>query len=104
MIRTTVMLPEETHAHLRRLARRRGVPLAALIRGALTDVVESEPPPRLSFIGAADDVDAGDFTAASTADMLPPIMPPVSDPPSAEEVAYYRRLADERERQAADSC
>ncbi len=93
MIRTTVMLPDETHARLQRIARRRGVPLAGLIRGALTDVVESEARPTLSFIGVAD-VDPGDFDAASTAEVVPPIRPPVSEA-TPEELEELRRRADE---------
>lgn len=94
MIRTTVMLPEDTHRRLRHVARRRGVPLAAVIRHALTELAESESS-KLSFIGAVD-VDPGDFSGASTAEMLPPLTPFRSDPPTPEEVEHFRRLADER--------
>jgi len=97
MIRTTVMLPEETHERLRRLAKRRGVPLAALIREALNDFAEAAKPEPPSFIGAVS-IDAGDF-AASTAETLPPITPPVSQA-TPEEIEHFQRLADERAREA----
>lgn len=95
MIRTTVMLPEETHARLRRVARRRGVPLAVVVRDALTEVAESETHKTLSFIGSVS-ADPGDFTAASTAETLPPLTPFRSDPPTPAEVERFRRLADKR--------
>lgn len=98
MIRTTVMLPEETHERLRRLARRRGVPLAALIREALNEVAEAERPKPPSFIGAVS-VDAGEC-AASTAETLPPITPFRTDPLTPEEIEHFQRLADERARDA----
>lgn len=70
------MLPEETHARLRRLARQRGIPLARLIREALADAAESPTRERLSFIGAVSvDIDL----AEKSIDELPPITPPVSD-------------------------
>ena len=92
------MLPEETHDRLRRLAKRRGVPLAALIRQALTDVADGAKPKPPSFIGAVD-VDAGNF-AASTAETLPPITPFRTDPPTPAEIEHFQRLADERAREA----
>jgi len=98
MIRTTVMLPEETHARLRRLARRRGIPLAALIRETLNAAAEDGKPRPPSFIGAVD-VNVDDF-AASTAEEFPPITPFRSDPPTPEEIAHFQRLADERDREA----
>ena len=72
VIRTTVMLPEETHARLRRLARRRGVPLAAVIREALTRAAELERP-TLSFIGAVsvEGVSAEETTRLDWLDELP---------------------------------
>lgn len=76
MVRTTVMLAEETHARLRRLAQQRGIPLARLIREALTDAAEPPSPTRLSFIGAVSvDIDL----AEQSIDELPPITSPVSD-------------------------
>jgi predicted transcriptional regulator len=101
MVRTTVMLPEETHERLRRLAKRRGVPLAALIRDALNEVAQAEKPKPPSFIGAVS-VDAGDL-AASTAETLPPITPPVSQA-TTEELEELRRRADEMARRRAPEC
>jgi predicted DNA-binding ribbon-helix-helix protein len=101
MIRTTVMLPEETHARLRRLARSRGIPLAALIRETLNAAAEDGKPRPPSFIGAVD-VDVGDF-AASTAETFPPITPPVSYA-SPEELAELRRRADEMARRRNLEC
>jgi hypothetical protein len=89
------MLSDETHARLRRIARRRRVPLAVVIREALADLAEAETRRPLSFIGAFDG-DAGDFTAASTAEMLPPLTPFRSAPLTPEEVEHFRRLADKR--------
>jgi predicted transcriptional regulator len=95
VIRTTVMLPEETHERLRRLAKRRGVPLATVIRDALNEVADAAKPKPPSFIGAVS-IDAGDF-AASTAETLPPIPPPVSHA-SPEELEELRRTADKMAR------
>ncbi len=86
------MLPEDTHEGLRRLALRRGVPLAQVIRQALTDAVRSAPEVKLSFIGAVD-VET-DFHAAESAGTLPPITPPVSDATQGE-LEALRRRADE---------
>ena len=92
VIRTTVMLPEETHERLRRIAHLRGVPLAKVIRQALTDAAWSAPETTLSFIGAVD-VETG-FHAAESAGTLPPITPPVGDA-TEEELEALRRRADE---------
>ena len=55
MKRTTVMLPDDVEARLRLLARRRGVPLAEIVREAVVEYVADDPEPRsLSFIGVAD--------------------------------------------------
>ena len=91
MIRTTVMLPEETHEGLRRIARRHGVPLARVIRDALTQAVEAEPRPTLSFIAVADG--EAETSAAATAGALPPLSPFRTEPPTSDEIARYRRLA-----------
>ena len=100
MIRTTVMLPEETHERLRRIARRHGVPLARVIRDALTQAAE-EPRPTLSFIA----VEGSDpeTSAAATAEALPPLSPFRTDTPTRDEVERYRRLA-ERRAQDLDRC
>ena len=98
MLRTTVMLPEETHDRLRRLAKRRGVPLAVLIREALIDVADTATPKPPSFIGAVD-VDVGNFAASTTA-ASPPITPFRTDPATPEEIEHFRRLAEERAREA----
>ena len=91
MIRTTVMLPEETHERLRRIARRHGVPLARVIRDALTQAVEAEPRPTLSFIAVADG--EAETSAAATAGALPPLSPFRTEPPTGDEIERYRRLA-----------
>jgi len=96
MIRTTVMLPEETHERLRRIARRRGLPLAQVIRRALTDVAHSTPAVSLSFVGAVD-VET-DFDAEATTVGPPPISPPASHA-NAAELEALRRRADEQARQ-----
>ena len=95
MIRTTVMLPEETHERLRRLARHRGVPLARVIRQALTDLVHTTASVPLSFVGAVD-VET-DFEAEATVVAPPPITPPVSHA-TAPELEALRRQADEQAR------
>lgn len=89
------MLPDDTYDGLRRLARRRGVPLAQVIRQALTDEVRSAPEVTLSFIGAVD-VET-DFHAADSAGTLPPITPPVGDA-TPEELETLRTKADEAAR------
>lgn len=90
------MLPDETHERLRRLARRRGVPLAVVIREALTDVADSERPRRPSFIGAAS---VENVSAEETTEGVAPLPPFRTDPPTLEEIEHFRRLADERARQ-----
>lgn len=102
MLRTTVMLPEETHSRLRRLARRRGVPLAALIREALTRAAESEDHPELTFIGAVS-VEGTEDLAVSTTRAAPPLTPPMSRP-SPEELERLRRRADELARKVVTDC
>ena len=92
MIRTTVLLAAETHQRLRAIARRRGVPLARLIREALERASEEEQP-TLSFIAAVDVADR-EARAGSLGDAEPPIAPPVSAAPGAEEVGLHRRLAE----------
>ena len=101
MIRTTVMLPEETHERLRRIARRHGVPLARVIRDALTQAVEAEPRPTLSFI-AVEGCDP-ETSAAATAEELPPLSPFRTDAPTRDEIDHYRRLA-ERRAEDLDRC
>lgn len=91
MIRTTVMLPQETHERLRRIARRTGVPLAQVIRDALMKAADAERP-ALSFIGVVSR--DTDLDAASTANTFPPLSPPVSDA-TPEELVEIRRQADE---------
>jgi hypothetical protein len=52
MKRTTVMLPDDVEARLRREARRRGVPLAQIVREAVErDLPAPEPGRPLSFFG-----------------------------------------------------
>jgi hypothetical protein len=52
MKRTTVMLPDDVEARLRREARRRGVPLAQIVREAVErELPAPEPGRRLSFFG-----------------------------------------------------
>ena len=94
MIRTTVMLPEETHERLRRIARRHGVPLARVIRDALIQAAEAEPRPALSFI-AVEDCDP-ETSAAATSEALPPLSPFRTGAPTRDEVERYRRLAERR--------
>jgi len=94
MIRTTVMLPEETHERLRRIARRHGVPLARVIRDALTQAAEAEPRPTLSFISVAGG--APETSAAATAGVLPPLSPFRTETPTTDEIERYRRLAERR--------
>jgi hypothetical protein len=89
------MLPEETHERLRRLAHRRGLPLAQVIRQALSDAVRSAPEARLSFVGAVD-VETG-FEAEQTAMGAPPISSPVTHATAAE-LETLRRQADEQAR------
>lgn len=101
MIRTTVMLPEKTHEHLGRIARRHGVPLAQVIRDALTQVAEADPRPALSFI-AVEGPDA-ETTAAATAGALPPLSPFRTAAPSRAEIERLRGLA-ERRAQDLDRC
>lgn len=99
MIRTTVMLSDETYERLRWIARRRGLPLAKVIREALTQAAEAERP-TLSFIGAL----TGDaLDAASTAELFPPLSSPVSDA-TPEELADLRRQADEMAARRRGSC
>lgn len=89
------MLPADTHERLRGLARRRGVPLAQVIREALTDVANASPARSLSFVGAVD-VET-DFHAEASATGAPPISPPVSHATEAE-LEELRQLADEQAR------
>jgi len=96
------MLPEETHARLRRLARLQGVPLAALIRETLTRAAESEAYPQPTFIGAVS-VEGTDDLAVSTTGTIAPMTPPVSRA-SPRELERLRRRADELARQAAADC
>ena len=86
------MLPEEMHAALRRLARRRGVPLAALVRQALSDAVENERRAP-SFIGA---VAVQGATATATVAAKAPISPFRTDAPDTQELQRLRQLADNR--------
>lgn len=62
MKRTTVMLPDKLDQRLRREARRRGVPLAELVREALASYFPAEQSGELSFFavgeGEPDDVAA----------------------------------------------
>jgi len=52
MKRTTVMLPDDVEARLRLEARRRGVPLAEIVREAVERHLPApEPGRRLSFFG-----------------------------------------------------
>lgn len=90
MVRTTVMLPEETHARLRRLARQRGIPLARLIREALVDAAESELRRTPSFIAS---VSSDVQLAAESLDHPAPITPPVSQVSDAELDELRRRFA-----------
>jgi predicted transcriptional regulator len=63
MKRTTVMLPDEMDARLRREARRRGVSVAEVVREAVEQAVPSqEAGQRLSFfaIGAGGPADASE--------------------------------------------
>ena len=101
MIRTTVMLPEETHERLRRIARRHGVPLAHVIREALVQAAEAEARPTLSFI--AIDGDDAETSAAATAEALPPLSPFRTGAPTHAEIERYRRLAERRARDL-DRC
>ncbi len=101
VIRTTVMLPEETHTRLRRIARRRGVPLARVIRDALTRVAEVEAKPTLSFIAV--EGSETEMSAAATAEVPPPLSPFRTDAPTHEEIDHYRRLAKQRA-QDLDRC
>lgn len=94
MIRTTVMLPQETHERLRRIARRHGVPLARVIRDALTQAASAEPRPPLSFIAVAGG--EAETSAAATARALPPLSPFRTDVPTTDEIERYRRLAERR--------
>lgn len=94
------MLSEETHERLRRLARRRGVPLAVVIREALTDVAQREDRATLSFIGAAD---VEGVSARETREG-PRLSPFRSDPPLPEHVDHFRRLAEKRERERSEGC
>jgi hypothetical protein len=101
MVRTTVMLPDETHARLRRIARRRGIPLAAVIREALMEAAGAESRPKLSFIGA---VSVAAVSATDTVEEPIPIPPFRTDPPTPEELEHFRRLADERASASARPC
>lgn len=84
------MLPAETHARLRRLARRRGIPLARLIRDALTDAAGEQSPRVPSLIGAvSEEVEL----AVESGERLPPITPPVSDVSDSELERLRRRFA-----------
>jgi Ribbon-helix-helix protein, copG family len=55
MKRTTVMLPDEAVARLRRESRRRGVSVAEIVREAVdAHVPEPRPQGRLSFFGVGE--------------------------------------------------
>jgi hypothetical protein len=55
MKRTTVMLPDDVEARLRLEARRRGVPIAEVVREAVEQhLPAAEPGRRLSFFGIED--------------------------------------------------
>jgi hypothetical protein len=54
MIRTTVMLPRDLHDQVHALARRRGVPVAVVLREAIQGAVDAAGKPRLEFIGSID--------------------------------------------------
>jgi hypothetical protein len=63
MKRTTVMLPEDVDARLRREARRRGVPVAQLVREAVeSHLPRAEPGEPLAFfaLGAGGPADASE--------------------------------------------
>jgi Ribbon-helix-helix protein, copG family len=63
MKRTTVMLPDEVEARLRREARRRGVPIAQVVREAVEHhLPEAERGRRLSFfaVGEGGPIDASE--------------------------------------------
>lgn len=54
MERTTLMLPDETRAKLRRIAAERGVSMAVVIREAIDEKVSTtQPRPRSLGIGAS---------------------------------------------------
>ena len=101
VIRTTVMLPEETHERLRRIARRSGVPLARLIRDTLMRAAEVEARPTLSFIAV--EGSETEMSAAATAESPPPLSPFRTEAPTRDEIEHYRRLADQRA-QDLDRC
>jgi hypothetical protein len=54
MERTTIMLPDDVRARLRRIAAERGVSMATVIREAIDEkVAQSRPVPRSLGIGAS---------------------------------------------------
>jgi len=54
MERTTLMLPDEVRAKLRRMAAERGVSMGKLIREAVDEKIDAEPPrPRSLGIGSS---------------------------------------------------
>jgi hypothetical protein len=60
MERTTLSIPPETRAKLRRLAADRGVSMATLIREAIDELIGSrQPRPRSIGIGASGVADTG---------------------------------------------
>jgi predicted transcriptional regulator len=68
MERTTIMLPDETRARLRRIAADRGVSMATVIREAIDEKVAAiHPHPRSIGIGESSEPD----TARRSADERP---------------------------------
>lgn len=66
MHRTTLMLPNDVHQRLRRLAAERGVSMATVVREAIDDkLARSRPKPRSFGIGASGHRD----TARASADL-----------------------------------
>lgn len=61
MKRTTVILPDEIEARLRREARRRGTSIAEVAREALAAYLPTPPQGRLGFT-AISEADAGDLS------------------------------------------
>lgn len=64
MQRTTLMLPEEVHGRLRRLAAEEGVSMATIVRRAIDDQLDRvRPLPRSIGIGASGTTDNARRTA-----------------------------------------
>lgn len=60
MKRTTVMLPDDVDARVRLEARRRGVPVAQIVREAIADHLPAQEPGRSLGFFAVGDVDPVD--------------------------------------------